>query len=45
VLVPDLAGAALENVFTGSWVRVGLDGRLPLRSVFAAFPVALFVRE
>jgi len=45
LLVPQMAGAALENVFTGTVVRVGLDGRLPLRSIFAAFPVALFVRE
>jgi (1->4)-alpha-D-glucan 1-alpha-D-glucosylmutase len=45
LLVPEMAGAALENVFTGTWVRVGLDGRLPLRVVFGAFPVALFARE
>jgi len=45
LVVPELAGAALENVFTGSGVRVDLDGRLPLRAVFAAFPVALLVRE
>jgi (1->4)-alpha-D-glucan 1-alpha-D-glucosylmutase len=45
LLVPEMAGAALENVFTGTLVRVDLNGRLPLRSVFAAFPVALFVRE
>ena len=45
LMVPEMAGAALENVFTGTVVRVGLDGRLPLRAVFAAFPVALFVRD
>ncbi len=39
--LPQLAGAALENVFTGSWLRTGPDGRLPLRSVFEGFPVAL----
>jgi (1->4)-alpha-D-glucan 1-alpha-D-glucosylmutase len=45
LVVPEMAGAALENVYTGGCVRVGPDGRLPLRTVFAAFPVALFVRE
>jgi (1->4)-alpha-D-glucan 1-alpha-D-glucosylmutase len=45
VTVPEMAGAALENAFTGTCVRVALDGRLPLRTVFAAFPVALFARE
>jgi (1->4)-alpha-D-glucan 1-alpha-D-glucosylmutase len=45
LVIPEMAGAALENVFTGTWVRVGLDGRLSLQTVFTAFPVALFVRE
>jgi hypothetical protein len=38
-----MAGASLENVFTGELVRVEADGRLALRTVFAEFPVALFV--
>ena len=42
---PEMAGAVLENVFTGERVCVAPDGRLPLRAVFAEFPVALFVRE
>ena len=45
LIVPEMAGAALENVFTGEWVRVSEDGRVPLGSVFAEFPVALFARE
>ena len=44
LVVPEMAGVALENVFTGELVRVEEDGRLPLRTVFAEFPVALFVR-
>jgi (1->4)-alpha-D-glucan 1-alpha-D-glucosylmutase len=44
LVVPEMAGAALENVFTGELVRVEADGRLPLRTVFAEFPVALLVR-
>ncbi|HEY6447771.1 MAG TPA: malto-oligosyltrehalose synthase [Acidobacteriaceae bacterium] len=43
--IPEMAGAALENAFTGTWVRVTEDGRLPLRAVFAGFPVALLTRE
>ena len=43
LIVPEMAGASLENVFTGELVRVEADGRLALRTVFAEFPVALFV--
>jgi len=45
IVVPEMAGAALENVFTGEWVRVGEDGRLALRDVLKEFPVGLFARE
>jgi (1->4)-alpha-D-glucan 1-alpha-D-glucosylmutase len=45
LVVPDMAGATLENVFTGERVSVGADGRLALRVVFGEFPVALFARE
>jgi maltooligosyltrehalose synthase len=45
LLVPEMAGVALENVFTGEVVRVEADGRLPLRAVFGEFPVALFAKE
>jgi (1->4)-alpha-D-glucan 1-alpha-D-glucosylmutase len=45
LIVPEMAGAALENVFTGEMVRVEADGRVPLRTVFAEFPVALLARE
>jgi len=45
LVVPDLAGAALENVFTGQWVQVSEDGRLPLKTVFDEFPVFLGARE
>jgi (1->4)-alpha-D-glucan 1-alpha-D-glucosylmutase len=45
IVVPEMAGAALENVFTGEWVRVGEDGRLALRDVFREFPVFLGSRE
>ncbi|MGC2298204.1 MAG: hypothetical protein WA476_05330, partial [Acidobacteriaceae bacterium] len=41
LVVPEMAGAALENVFTGELLRVEADGRLPLRTVFGEFPVAL----
>lgn len=44
LFLPEMADTALENVFTGTWVSVGPDGRVPLRAVFAHFPVALFVR-
>jgi (1->4)-alpha-D-glucan 1-alpha-D-glucosylmutase len=45
LIVPELAGLAIENVYTGTWVRVGEDGRLPLRIIFSEFPVALFARD
>jgi (1->4)-alpha-D-glucan 1-alpha-D-glucosylmutase len=45
ILVPEMAGAALENVFTGEWLRVDPDGRLPLKTVFGEFPVFLGARE
>ena len=45
IVVPEMAGAALENVFTGEWVRVGEDGRLELRDVLKEFPVFLGSRE
>jgi (1->4)-alpha-D-glucan 1-alpha-D-glucosylmutase len=45
LVVPEMAGALLENVFTGERVVVGLDGRLALKAVFGEFPVGLFVRE
>ncbi len=45
LVVPEMAGALLENVFTGERMAVGLDGRISLKAVFAEFPVALFVRE
>jgi (1->4)-alpha-D-glucan 1-alpha-D-glucosylmutase len=45
LLVPEMAGVALENVFTGEVVRVEADGRLPLRAVFGEFPVFLGTRE
>ncbi|MGC2581701.1 MAG: malto-oligosyltrehalose synthase, partial [Acidobacteriaceae bacterium] len=41
--VPEMAGAELENVFTGAFARVDENGRLPLRVAFAEFPVALLV--
>ena len=44
LVAPDLAGAALRNVFTGARAGVGADGRLALREVFAEFPVALLAR-
>jgi maltooligosyltrehalose synthase len=45
LIVPEMAGAALENAFTGERVRVSQDGRLPLSVVFGEFPVALLVRQ
>jgi (1->4)-alpha-D-glucan 1-alpha-D-glucosylmutase len=45
LMVPEMAGAALENVFTGEWVRVGEDGRLGLKEALREFPVGLFARE
>jgi len=45
LMAPEMAGAELENVFTGALTRVDEDGRLPLRAVFAEFPVALLVRS
>lgn len=44
LVVPEMAGAVLENVFTGERLRVNANGRLPLREVFAEFPVAFFAR-
>ncbi len=43
--VPEMAGASLENVFTGEVVRVEADGRLALKVVFGEFPVFLGLRE
>ena len=45
LIVPEMAGMALENVFTGEWVHVSPEGRLPLAQLFAEFPVALLARE
>jgi (1->4)-alpha-D-glucan 1-alpha-D-glucosylmutase len=45
LLVPEMAGVALENVFTGEVVRAEADGRLPLRAVFGEFPVFLGTSE
>ncbi len=45
LMVPEMAGAELENVFTGAFARVDEDGKLPLRTVFAEFPVALLARR
>jgi hypothetical protein len=45
LLVPEMAGASLENVFTGEVVRVETDGRLALKTVFGEFPVFLGTRE
>ena len=42
---PEMAGAELENVFTGERVHADEEGRLALREVFAEFPVALFLRR
>jgi (1->4)-alpha-D-glucan 1-alpha-D-glucosylmutase len=45
LMVPEMAGAELENVFTGAFARVDENGRLPLRAAFAEFPVALLARR
>lgn len=45
LVIPQLVGASVQDIFTGAMLRIGEDGRLPLRSVFAEFPVAIFVRE
>lgn len=45
LIIPELAGAAIENVFTGELLRIAADGHLPLREVFANFPIALFARD
>ncbi|HEX4068086.1 MAG TPA: malto-oligosyltrehalose synthase [Acidobacteriaceae bacterium] len=45
LIVPEMAGAALQNVFTGERIRVSPDGRLPLSVVFGEFPVALLAQE
>ncbi len=42
LIVPEMAARSIENIFTGEQLRVDADGRLPLREVFAGFPVALF---
>ena len=41
LFVPEMAGAELENIFTGERLQVEAEGRLPLRTVFAEFPVFL----
>jgi (1->4)-alpha-D-glucan 1-alpha-D-glucosylmutase len=43
LLLPDLKDAVLENIFSGERMRVGANGRLEMRAVFAEFPVALLV--
>lgn len=45
LVIPQLVGASIRNIFTGAVLQIGEDGRLPLRAVFAEFPVAMFVRE
>lgn len=45
LVIPQLVGASIRDIFTGALLRIGEDGRLPLRSVFAEYPVALFARE
>jgi hypothetical protein len=45
VVVEEMAGALVENVFTGERIAVGQDGRIALKALFAEFPVGLFVRE
>jgi (1->4)-alpha-D-glucan 1-alpha-D-glucosylmutase len=45
LIAPEMAGAAIRNVFTGEWLRVGADGGLPLSVVFGEFPVALLALE
>jgi maltooligosyltrehalose synthase len=44
LLLPGSAGARYRNVFTGESVTVAEDG-LALSTVFATYPVALFVSE
>ena len=45
LVIPQLVGATIRNIFTGAVMQIGEDGRLPLRLAFAEFPVAMFVRE
>ena len=45
LLAPEMAGAELENVFTGERLRVSEEGSLRLAEVFAEFPVALLAGE
>ena len=45
LVAPQMAGATLENAFTGELVRLEADGRLPLKAMFAEFPVFLGSRE
>ncbi|MGC2619806.1 MAG: malto-oligosyltrehalose synthase [Acidobacteriaceae bacterium] len=45
LVIPGMANVAFENVFTGTWVTTDAEGRVPLRTVFAEFPVALLVRS
>jgi maltooligosyltrehalose synthase len=45
LLVPHMAGRMLRNAFTGEQVRVSDEGGLPLREVFAEFPVGLLSAE
>ena len=45
LLVPEMAGARVENVFTGEMVDIGADGRVALRLVFGEYPVFLGRRE
>lgn len=44
LIVSAMRDTLLRNVFTGQWVRLDAEGRLPLREVFEEFPVALFER-
>jgi (1->4)-alpha-D-glucan 1-alpha-D-glucosylmutase len=45
LIVPEMAAMRLVNVFTGEALGVGPEGRLPLREVFAEFPVAMLAVE
>lgn len=45
LVIPQLVGASIQNIFTGAVLQIGDDGRVPLRSVFAEFPVAMFERQ
>lgn len=45
LFVPEMAGAELENVFTGERLRVREQGSLRLAEVFQEFPVALLARD